>query len=150
MKLTKTLIMLLMAVVSVSLAACSNDDDEPMNAGEKALAELNERLYVNGQFRFPFEAPDGQYYGYTDDKTEAKEKAEIMLGHELVDDAYTLTLPDNYGYVKVVPNEDPTIYYTMYIAVKGEAAKTCNITDIAWFDDNAFSTLLIFAPEKLL
>lgn len=149
-KTLKTLLMLLIGVMSMSLAACSDSDDELQSDGEKALAELNERLYVDGQFRFPQQAPDGQFYGYTDDKAEAKAKAEAMLGHELVNDAYTLTLPDNYGMVKVTPSEDATIYYTMYISVKGEEPKTCNIVDLAWYEDNAFSTLLTFAPEKLL
>lgn len=149
-KSIKIMLGLLIAVVGISIAACSSDNDEPQSAGEKALAELNERLYVNGKFRFTQKAPDGQYYGYTEDKAEAKAKAESMLGHELVDDTYTLTLPDNYGFVKVTPNEDATIYYTMYISVKGEDPRTCNIVDIAWYDDNTFSTLLTFAPEKLL
>lgn len=149
-KSIKIMLGLLIAVMGITFAACNNDDEEPQGAGEKALAELNERLYVNGKFRFTQQAPDGQYYGYTDDKAEAKAKAESMLGHELVNDTYTLTLPDNYGFVKVTPNEDTTIYYTMYISVKGEAPKTCNIVDIAWYDDNTFSTLLTFAPEKLL
>lgn len=141
---------LLLAVIGISFAACSSDDDAPQSAGEKALAELNERLYVNGKFRFPTQAPDGQYYGYTDNKSEAKAKAEAMLGHELVNDAYTLTLPDDYGFVKVTPNDDETIYYTMYISVKGEEPKTCNIVDIAWYEDNAFSTILTFIPDRVV
>lgn len=147
-KTAKTFLMLLIGLMSMSLAACSDNNDEPQNAGEKALAELNERLYINGQFRFPQQAPDGQYYGFTDNKAEAKEKAEAMLGHELVNDAYTLILPDNYGMVKVTPGEDPTIYYTIYISVKGEEPKTCNIVDLAWYDNNAFPPL--YEPERLL
>lgn len=147
-KSIKLMFMLLAAVMGLTFTACSSNDDEPQSAGEKALAELNERLYVDGEFRFPQQAPDGQYYGYTDDKAEAKTKVEYILGHELVDDAYTLTLPDNYGFVKVTPNQDPTIYYTMYISLKGEEPKTGNIVDIAWYDNNLFPTFLIFDPEK--
>jgi hypothetical protein len=73
-----------------------------------------------------------------------------MLGCKLENDAYTLTLPDGYGYVKVVANEDPTIYYTMIIALKGETTKICNITDIAWFENQNFSTLTSYVPRPLL
>lgn len=144
------MLLLIVALMGISLSACSSDDNEPQNAGEKALVELNDRLFVNGNFRFPQQAPDGQYYGYTDNKAEAKGKVEYIIDHELIDDAYTLTLPDNYGFAKVTPNEDTTIYYTLYISVKGEEPKVCNIVDIAWYEDNAFSTLLTFKPEKLL
>ena len=141
--------MLLVAVMGITFTACSNDD-EPDNAGEKALAELNERLHVDGQFRFQFQNEDGQYYGYCDDKSHAQQKAEEMLGCGLENDAYTLTLPDGYGYVKVVANEDPTIYYTMTIALKGETTKICNITDIAWFENQNFSTLTSYVPRPVL
>ena len=75
--------MLLVAVMGITFTACSNDD-EPDNAGEKALAELNERLHVDGQFRFQFQNEDGQYYGYCDDKSHAQQKAEEMLGLSLI------------------------------------------------------------------
>lgn len=148
-KSIKFVLLLLAAVMSVSLTACSSDD-EPVSAGEKALAELNERLHVDGKFRFQFQAEDGQYYGYCENQAHAKQKAEEMLGHELENDAYTLILPEDYGYVKVVANEDPTIYYTMTVALKGDATKICNITDIAWFENHNFSTLTSYVPKVTL
>ena len=150
-KTIKIMLGLLIAVIGIYFAACSSDNDDPQSAGEKALAELNERLYVDGQFRFTYlDSNDEQYYGYTVSKEEAKEKAEYMVGHELIDDAYTLTLPDDYGVVMVIPNEDPTIFFTMYISIKGETPKICNIVDIEWFNVNAFLFPPYIPPEKLL
>ena len=72
-KTAKTLLILLIGVMSISIAACSDNNDEPQSDGEKALAELNERLDIDGKFRFPHQAPDGQFYGFNAPYLRARE-----------------------------------------------------------------------------
>lgn len=140
---------ILATTFSLTLSSCGNNSNEP-SEGEIALKEIKDRLFVDNWFRFGNLDEDGQYYSYCYNKEVAKTKMEEFIGHELVNDQYTLTLPGDYGYVKVMPGTHPAIYYTVYISLKGNDDLICNITDIEYFSGDNFSTMTSYCPRPTL
>jgi hypothetical protein len=110
--------MLIMMSIFMTTAISSCSDDDETVSGETQASQILVKAdsYIEDSY-----AGDNDYVYYiiADNSSEAKTICQDIIGQSWDGTAQTITLNDNYGTIKLIPNSQEGVYVEIVINIKG-------------------------------
>lgn len=146
-KTAKNFLILLFGVMSMSLAACSDNNDEPKSSSQKEIYDHVVSMITmdNGELLFP-KVAEGQYIAAVNSEEESNEICKLLTG---IDCSGTSTLLDmgNYGNIKIIKSQEEGAYKTVVFNISDFKPFVLTMGTLEYFKDSNFGFNDVFQTK---